>query len=409
MPETGSYVSSAKGSFAGWFGMAIHCVARRMRRALAADADASNIAVVCDGFLRYGSAQAVALTKSGLSVTLYCTERVDEFGGNEKDRALVLARVRDAGVSLVSLPRPRIRKLVAEIRWLHRDVRRRQISAAIVQSHYDPRYATLGLALPVVTILHDPHPHTGDLLSLTASSLRMAVRATTIRTFMRFEELTSHCIIIHSARLGNQVRPLISRLPIGVIPHGADMALAPSSIPRQRRLLIFGRLVAYKGVDTALQATRLLSEKMPDLKLVIAGRGELADHLRQEHNVEFRDKYIHDDEAHALIDSARLVLLPYKDATQSGVGLLAIARGVPCVVSSAGGLPDLVKDVSPSLVVPPNDPRRLAKAISVHIDHDERLRAAIYSHAANRFAWPVAAERLLAEVERLGLPIGSDG
>lgn len=99
----------------------------------------------------------------------------------------------------------------------------------------------------------------------------------------------------------------------------------------------------------------------------------------------------------------RLVLLPYRDATQSGVGLQAVARGVPCVVSCAGALPELVQDSQPSLVVPPDDPRRLAEAIVANIDHDEVLRSAIYDHAAVHFAWPVVAQQLRSELRCLGV------
>jgi glycosyltransferase involved in cell wall biosynthesis len=117
--------------------------------------------------------------------------------------------------------------------------------------------------------------------------------------------------------------------------------------------------------------------------------------------VEVRNEYIPESELDSLLRDARLVLLPYKDATQSGVGLHAVERGVPCVVSSAGGLPELVEDVRASLVVAPEDPQGLADSIVANIDHDEGLRQAVYDYAAQHFAWPVVAQRLRDEVHRL--------
>jgi glycosyltransferase involved in cell wall biosynthesis len=242
-------------------------------------------------------------------------------------------------------------------------------------------------------IVHYPRPHSGDISSIFPLPVRLIAR---------IAELTSFCLIVHSTRLVDQIWPILGRLPIGVVPHGADMAPAPAAIPRKRSLLVFGRLFEYKGVDTALEAFRCLPQELSDAKLVVAGRGPFAALARGRRNVEVREEYIADPDLDGLLDEARLVLLPYKDATQSGVGVQAVARGVPCVVSRVGGLPELVQDSSPSLVVPPDDPRLLAEAIVEHIDHGESLRMAIYDHAVGNFAWPVVARQLCSELRRLG-------
>jgi glycosyltransferase involved in cell wall biosynthesis len=391
-----TFVSRTRDIAAGWTGWLIHRIIGDVRRGVVATADANpaNIAVLCDWFLRYGSAQAIGLKHTGLNVTLYYIDRIDEFGDSNNARALLLDRAQAAGVELVPLPRRRIHSLHKHALWLHRDLRRRKIAAAVVHQHIDPRYATLGLALPVALIVHDPQTHSGDSLSTFPAPVRL---------ISRIAELTAFCLIIHSDQLREQIRPLLRRLPIGVAPHGTDMAPAPTSPPRERRLLIFGRLFAYKGVDTALAAFRSLPEDMADVKLVVAGNGPLAGLARGLPNVEVREEYVRDADVTAMLDEANLVLLPYKDATQSGVGLQAVARGVPCVVSSAGALPELVPDSLPGLVVPPDDPARLAEAIMVHIDHDDGLRRAVYDHAAADFTWPAVAWRLRSELQRLGL------
>ncbi len=382
----------------GWTGLIIYRLAAGLRRFVTATnkGEPANIAVLCDAFLRYGSAQAIGLQQAGLNVTLYYIDRVDEFAGSHADRAILLDKASAAGVKLIPLPRRRICSLFRHSLWLHRDLRRRRIATAVVQSHIDPRYATLGIAFSVVLILHDPQTHTGD----TPSTFPFVVRL-----LPRITELTSFCLVIHSAKLLEQIRPLLRLLPICIVPHGAEVAQAPASVPSERRLLIFGRLFEYKGVDTALEAFRQLSRYMPDAKLIVAGRGPLAKLARGESDVELRDGYISDPDLDDLLNSVRLVLLPYKDATQSGVGIQAIARGVPCVVSCTGGLPELVQDASPSLVVPPDDPARLAEAIIEHIDHGEELRRAIYDHAATHFAWSVVAQRLCSELRCLGIAV----
>jgi glycosyltransferase involved in cell wall biosynthesis len=390
-----------RNSLAGWTGLLLQRFAAAARRVTGRtlDADSSNVAVLCDPFLRYGSCQAMGLSQAGLNVTLYYVDRLGEFGDSYQDRALFLDRARAAGVELVMLPRRRIRSLLKDTLWLHRDLRRRRIATAVAQWHYDPRYTTLGMVWPVALIVHDPQPHSGD----TASTFPLPVRA-----ISRAAELTSFCLIVHSAQLFQQVRPLLRRLPVGVAPHGADMAPAPKPVPAERTLLVFGRLYAYKGVDTALEAFRSLPIEFSDVKLIVAGRGPMAAIARGLPNVDLREGYVADGDIDALLGGVRLVLLAYKDATQSGVGLQAVARGVPCVVSRAGGLPELVQDVAPELVVPPDDPEQLARAIIENIDHEANLRTAIYEHAATHFTWQAAAQRLCSELTRMGLGLGED-
>lgn len=354
--------------------------------------DASNVAVMCVGFLRYGAAQAIGLQSIGLRVTLYYVDRRTEFAASGEDRATMLADAQAAGVTVVRVPPRRLAALFTDAYRLHRDLRRRGIQTAVVQSHADPRYATIGITVPVAMMLHDPQPHSGD----AASALPIGGKL-----IARIAELGSACIIVHSPRLLDQVRPVLRRLPIGVVSHGARMAPAPAPVPAERQLLVFGRLFAYKGVDTALAALRALPSRMEDVKLVVAGRGPLANVASGQRGVEVRDEYIDEEEVDSLLRSSRMVLLPYKDATQSGVGLQALARGIPCVVSSVGGLPELVEGAASTLVVPPGDAERLAGAIVEHIDHDETLRWKIYRHAEQNFAWPVVAEQLRTEVDRL--------
>jgi glycosyltransferase involved in cell wall biosynthesis len=384
------------GLLAGWGGLAVYRLAQALREAVVASCrpESSNIAVLCDSHLRYGSAQAIGLTEVGYNVTLYYVDRLDEFGGSRVDRSRFLSRAEAAGVAVVPLPRRRLRMLPVHTASLVRDLRRRRVALAVVQAHIDPRYALLGLALPTALVLHDPQVHSGD----TESTFPPPVRAVS-----RVAELTASCLVIHSFRLIGQLRPLLQRLPIAVVPHGADMAPEPSSIPRERQLLVFGRLMEYKGIRTALEAFRASREKSGETALIVAGRGPLAHLARGELNVELREEYIADADVEDLLHRTRLVLLPYSDATQSGVGLQAVSRGIPCIVSSAGALPDLLPRGLADFVVPPNDPERLATAIVTHIDHDASLRRAVFDHAQAHFAWPIVAARLASEFRRLGV------
>ena len=80
-----------------------------------------------------------------------------------------------------------------------------------------------------------------------------------------------------------------------------------------------------------------------------------------------------------------MLVLPYTQASQSGVGLLAIAAGLPVVVSDLGGLPELAYE--PSFVAEAGGPDTLAETIRRHIDDGADVRREVLRHARERFSW----------------------
>ena len=108
---------------------------------------------------------------------------------------------------------------------------------------------------------------------------------------------------------------------------------------------------AYKGVDTLLAAWADASGDLranswnswQRVRLIIAGpvaRDVTLPPLPP--GVELRDRRIADDEAEALFRSAAVLVLPYRDATQSALVAAAYAFGVPVIVTDVGALPEYV-------------------------------------------------------------------
>jgi glycosyltransferase involved in cell wall biosynthesis len=380
-------VTAGAAAFARW-------LVERARRRPASDGT-QQVAVLCDWLLRYGAAQALGLHAAGASVTLYYVDRLGEFGGSAKERERYLREARDAGIETVAVPSRSMSGLVADTRALLRDLRRRKIECVVAQAHYDPRFAAASFRYATALVLHDPRPHSGEVNVLPRRG----------RVVARLVEATASCVVIHSERLRAQVRPFLRRQQVVVVPHGTTPRTAPLAVAPAAELLVLGRLYPYKGIDTAIEACALLRHERPDVRLTIAGQGPLLDELRRglPDGVELDDGYVADEDIDGLLGRARLLLLPYKDATQSGVGLLAIGAGVPCVVTAEGALPDLVPPEHEHFVVPSHDPRELAAAISRCLDHDLRDRHAFLDHARRRFAWPVVGHELLVQLERLGL------
>lgn len=113
-----------------------------------------------------------------------------------------------------------------------------------------------------------------------------------------------------------------------------------------------GRVSEYKGVDLFLEAIKLLNVNFPDAKYCIAGipvNNSLANKLITEYNfpnVEFMFRHIENEEMVRLIQRSKAIVCPYKDATQSGVVMTAIALDTKLIVTDQGGLPEYILDES---------------------------------------------------------------
>ena len=135
-------------------------------------------------------------------------------------------------------------------------------------------------------------------------------------------------------------------------------------------VIFFGRLEWYKGIDTLLTAWTRLGQVEggrpgPEApRLILAGR--LADGLTLPAlppRVELRDRRIDDDEALELFRRASLLVLPYRDATQTALIAAAARLGVPSLVTRTGALPEYVSEGLTGWVIPPEDPGALAAAL----------------------------------------------
>jgi glycosyltransferase involved in cell wall biosynthesis len=149
-------------------------------------------------------------------------------------------------------------------------------------------------------------------------------------------------------------------------------------------LLCFGAVRPYKGIDLALAALPHVDPGLT-VRLVVAGRfwegreryDEQIRRLGLTSRVEIRDRYVSNKETALLFAAADAALLPYRSASQSGVVGLAFAHERPVIVTRVGGLPDAVADGADGLVVPPENPVAIARAIERMAREHATLRAGV--------------------------------
>ena len=163
-------------------------------------------------------------------------------------------------------------------------------------------------------------------------------------------------------------------------------------------LLFFGFIRKYKGLDTLLEALRVLKENnsplLKRLKILVAGEfyEDPKDYYRQMDEYGLRDylilrtDFIPDTEVKYYLCAADGIVQPYHNATQSGVTPLAYHFNKPMIVTNVGGLPDLVPHKKAGLVCEP-DPVSLAGSIGEYFELGENYFIPHLRIEKQRFSW----------------------
>lgn len=193
--------------------------------------------------------------------------------------------------------------------------------------------------------IHDPCPH---------PSLNESLRKKLHDWFSLHERKTSQkkarCIVLlsqnsfESFKKDNKGNYTIVVLPLGAhIPAVKSNPLPEINIT-EKFFLFFGRIDKYKGLGTILKAYD--SCKIPDVKLVVAGKGILSaeekEMIQKNKSIVLINRYINDGEMLWLFSNALATCLPYIEATQSGVIPISYSFGVPVITSDVKGLTEFV-------------------------------------------------------------------
>ena len=244
----------------------------------------------------------------------------------------------------------------------------------------------------VTTTFHDVSSHVGE------EKLRYRWNKWLFRRY-------SDRIIVHGNHLKKKIvnEDGIPEEKVHVIPHGNY-----SLYSRWRKLtisegkenvLFFGRLWKYKGLEYLIRAEPLISREIPELKIVVAVHGEpfskYEEFIVNKDKFNVIERYIPNEEVAELFQRASVVVLPYIEASQSGVLNIAYSFGKPVVVTDVGALPEVVDHGKTGFIVPPKDPKALAEAI-VTLLKDDELRKEMgknaYVKATTELSWDRIAE-----------------
>jgi len=299
----------------------------------------------------------------------------------------------DPAVELHLFDTPRIRQTYRHLKMVGSLVRQIKAFAPDVV-HFQLGHLTFNLLAipllgrhPLVLTVHDASIHIGDGASLRTPQW-------THDWVCRKARMT----IVHAPQVKDS---LVGRLGLAhesvhVVPHVVigQHATAPTQEAQDDGtengdplILFFGRIWEYKGLEYLIRAEPLITAKVPRAKIVIAGTGEDFDrYTRLMQNPDrfiLHNEYVSDEKRAALFRQASVVVLPYVEASQSGVIPIAYSFQKPVVATTVGGLPEMVDHGETGYLVPPRDPQALADAVVPLLD-DEQLRKRLGLNGARK-------------------------
>ncbi|MFF5081329.1 glycosyltransferase [Actinoplanes sp. NPDC000266] len=193
-------------------------------------------------------------------------------------------------------------------------------------------------------------------------------------------------------------------VPDEIVLHGPfDHHVVPAPravVPERRRLLFFGTIRPYKGLEDLIEAFALLPD---DYELTVVGEtwegwtlpATLIAESPAASRITFVNRYVTDAEVDGFFAAADMVVLPYRRSSASGPLHIAMSHGLPVVVTAVGGLVEAAEEYSGAVFAPAASPSALAASI---------LKAA--EKTGRRHTDPSSWERSVAAFERLFAEIG---
>lgn len=252
--------------------------------------------------------------------------------------------------------------------------------------------AMMRLFCAVYLIVHDPSPHSGvDARAARKQAWRIAAE----------RRLASACVV-HGEYCAQALRAKTAK-PVISIPHGPILRDESIATPDRQgqQFLIFGRMQHYKGVDVAIEAFSALSAEFPQATLRLAGRGPELRRLASDiemlgERVIVHDEFVTPEDLIRYMALSSAIVLPYRNATQSGVVAAAFANGRAVIVSDVGAIGEVVTGEYNGLLIEPASVNGLKSAMR-RVLSEAGLRERLENGVAEtrpKVAWDVAASIL---------------
>lgn len=250
-----------------------------------------------------------------------------------------------------------------------------------------------------INICHDPIAHSGVSVRSAEKNKKMIDQCDIIMV------LTESFIPVVMREYGRKREEIIFARH-GLLPYSDEIRIP---IPKYDKdmpfnFLFFGRITEYKGVDILIESFNRLNQAYNNVKLTIAGRGNLNDYENTIHdnkNIELHNLYIADQDVQKYFSTPNTVLVvPYKDATQSGVITIAYEFYIPVIATDTGGIKEQLFDGECGCLIKPNSIEELYKVMEEFVVNPSiyDLQVKVMTEYREKLEWNTICKDFLAEL-----------
>lgn len=211
--------------------------------------------------------------------------------------------------------------------------------------------------------VHDPIQHTGE-----KDRKNLFARGIFYRKVYKFVTFSKYSKSIFIQKYGKKQ----NCVNLNLKPYKFYLNYRQSNYDEASYITFIGRISEYKGIDIFLDAINILNIKYPEANYIIAGspnNDSLAGILKKKKsfkNVKLILNHLSNKEVCNIIQQSKVVVCPYRDATQSGVVMTSLALFTPVIVSNQGGLPEYIQNNITGMIVN-SDAESFANAIETFI------------------------------------------
>jgi glycosyltransferase involved in cell wall biosynthesis len=223
----------------------------------------------------------------------------------------------------------------------------------------------------VCITIHDPVPHTGENSWKVTLPRVIFFNMPFKKRFLFYSKFAKEQFEQHYKKI-RKPKQVLQMSPYSYLRQLAGNEQPPA----KKHILFFGRLSPYKGIDKLLEAMPAVLKEFPNEHLVIAGKKnddlELNENILRNYknNITLIEKHIPNEELVELIQGAKFIVCPYKDATQSGVLMTAFGLQTPVIATNVGSFPEFIEDDVNGLLVYADDPAALSQRICYGLRND---------------------------------------
>lgn len=221
--------------------------------------------------------------------------------------------------------------------------------------------------IKIITTHHDPLPHKGQPI--------------TDRLWNFWELKKARLVFVHCRYNKKIIMQNHREKHVEVIGHGDTTCIGeflPDLKKNREYVLFFGRISPYKGIDVLLRAMEIVwRSNDATIPLLLAGEGSLkpyAANLLHDRRVRVINEFIDSVRVVDIFSRAAFLVLPYHEATQSGVVSTAAHFHLPVIASDVGGIHEIVVHRKTGILISHAQPELLAESIIELWNHPELTR-----------------------------------